>query len=132
MNEQFKTFEDLECWQACTELRRFISKFIQEFPKEEKFSLVSQMRRASRSATNNIAEGYGRFHYKENAQFCRQSRGSLYELIDDFIIAVDEGYISKEEYQQGRELLQKSIAILNGYINYLIKVNKQPKDTINL
>ena len=40
----------------------------------EKFRLVDQMIRCSRSITNNIAEGYGRFHFKENAQFCRQSR----------------------------------------------------------
>ena len=77
-----KTFEDLNCWVKGTELRRKIDSVIKTFPKFEKFELMSQMRRASRSVTHNIAEGYGRFHFKENAQFCRMSRGSLYEILN--------------------------------------------------
>jgi four helix bundle protein len=50
------------------------------------------MRRAALSVTNNIAEGHGRWHYQENIQFCRISRGSVDELIDDFNICEDEGY----------------------------------------
>ncbi len=80
--DKIKSFEDLNCWKTGRELRQEISTLISQFPSHEKFELVSQMRRASRSVTHNIAEGYGRFHYKENAQFCRISRGSLYELSD--------------------------------------------------
>jgi four helix bundle protein len=76
--DQIRSFEDLECWKACTDFRRFIRGLIRKLPPEEKYELASQMKRASRSLTNNIAEGYGRFHFKENAQFSRQSRGSLY------------------------------------------------------
>ncbi|NJX17548.1 four helix bundle protein, partial [Tamlana crocina] len=89
-------FEDLNCWKAARELRMEISDLIRKFPQSEKFELVSQMRRASRSVTLNIAEGYGRFHFKENIQFCRVSRGSLYELLDQFITAHDEGYIDEK------------------------------------
>jgi len=53
------------------------------------------MRRASRSVNHNIAEGYGRFPFQENIQFCRIARGSLFETLDHGIIALDEGYISK-------------------------------------
>jgi len=67
--EQVRSFEDLECWKACTDFRRFIRDIIKKLPAEEKYALASQMRGASRSATNNIAEGYGRFHYKENNSF---------------------------------------------------------------
>jgi len=77
------------------------------------------MRRASRSSTRNIAEGYGRYYYKENIQYCRQSRGSLYELIDDLITARDEGYIAEQEYIQGRAKIERALQLLNGYINYL-------------
>lgn len=73
---------------------------LKSFPNDEKFELISQMRRASRSVTHNIAEGYGRFHYKENAQFCRISRGSLYELIDQLITAKDENYINEESFKK--------------------------------
>jgi four helix bundle protein len=77
------------------------------------------MKRAARSTTQNIAEGFGRFHYKENLQFCRISRGSLYELIDDLITSIDEGLISKEDYELGRNKIANALALLNGYINYL-------------
>jgi len=119
---QIKSFEELECWKACTELRRFTIQLIKKIPLDEKYVLVSQIRRAARSITNNIAEGYGRFHFKENAQFCRQSRGSIYELKAHMIISLDEEYISEEEeYNHFIEFYNKALIILNGYINYLVK-----------
>lgn len=73
----FKSFEELGCWKEARNLRLFVSKqIISNLPNHEKFCLSSQLRRASRSVTHNIAEGYGRYHFKENAQFCRISRGS--------------------------------------------------------
>lgn len=77
------------------------------------------MKRAARSTTHNLAEGFGRFHYQENVQFCRISRGSLYELIDQLITSKDDGYITSEEYEQGRYLITKALPLLNGYIGYL-------------
>ncbi len=116
-----KIFEDLECWKKGTELRREIGKVIKLYPSFEKFELVSQMRRASRSITHNIVEGYGRYHYQENIQFCRTSRGSAYEIIDQLITSLDEEYISKEKYEELRLMAVNCIKILNGYINYLVK-----------
>ena len=121
------TFEELECWKACKDVRRFISEIIKSFPPVEKYALTDGMRRASRSITENIAEGFGRFHFQENIQFCRYSRGSLFELIDQLITSLDENYITKEEYNNGRDLIKKALAILNGYINYLIKAKSTSK-----
>ncbi len=121
MKKKIVSFEDLECWKACREVRKFVMEIIKKFPPEEKYALTDGMRRSSRSTTENIAEGYGRFHYGENIQFCRISRGSLYELIDQFISALDDNYITKIEYDDGRKLIDKAIPILNGYINYLRK-----------
>jgi len=117
--ESFKSFEDLECWKACTEVRRFITALVKKYPKEEKYALVDDMKRAARSATHNVAEGFGRFHFQENIQFCRISRGSLYELIDQLITSKDDGYITMEEYERGRDLINKALPLLNGYIRYL-------------
>ena len=114
-----KTFEDLKCWQACREVRIFIMNLVKSYPKEEKYSIVDNMKRAARSTTQNIAEGFGRFHYRENMQFCRISRGSLFELIDDLIASVDEGFISQKDCQLGRDKISNALALLNGYINYL-------------
>ncbi len=118
-----KSFEDLNCWKISTELRRTCSKIVKGFPQNEKYKLVDQIVRASRSVTANIAEGFGRYHYQEYIQFCRQSRGSLYELMDHFIVARDEGYISEDEFNQIREQISNALAVLNGFINYLLKAN---------
>lgn len=124
-DKKIRSFEDLECWKVGAELRRFVSQLVKTFPKEEQFDLTSQMKRASRSVTHNIAEGYGRFHYQENIQFCRQARGSLYELNDQFIVAFDEKYITNEELIKGKEQINKSLALLNGYIKYLMKAKNE-------
>ena len=117
--ESFRSFEDLECWKACTEVRRFITELVKKYPKNEKFALVDDMKRAARSTTHNLAEGFGRFHFQENIQFCRISRGSLYELSDQLITSKDDGYINFEEYEKGRSLISKALPLLNGYISYL-------------
>jgi len=119
LKESLQSFEDLQCWKACTEVRRFITELVKKYPKEEKYSLVDDMRRAARSMSHNLAEGFGRFHFQENVQFCRISRESLYELIDQLITSLDEGYITQEEYERGREMISKALHILNGYIKYL-------------
>lgn len=86
MSEQITSFEDLECWQACRRLRIFVDKTIVPLlPKEERYGLTSQILRSARSATANIAEGYGRFHYLDNAKFCSNARGSCFETLDHMI-----------------------------------------------
>jgi len=121
MKPQAKSFEDLDCWKHSTTLRRRLAELVKIFPAEEKYRLTDQIIRASRSATSNIAEGYGRFHFQENTQYCRQARGSLYELIDHLLIAADQGYISKEEFTGLIKDVTSCLGLLNGYINYLQK-----------
>jgi four helix bundle protein len=114
------TFETLEAWKKGRELRKKISKLAKSFPPEEKYKLTDQIIRSSRSVTANIAEGYGRFHYQENAQFCRTSRGSLFETIDHLTVALDEEYIDEALFENLRTEVLEVIKILNGYIKYLI------------
>jgi len=85
-------------------------------PRDEQYNLGSQMRRAAVSLTSNLAEGYGRFHFQENMQFCRQSRGSLYELIEDLNICKDESYVTDDEYESYRKDAFRVLKVLNGYI----------------
>ena len=120
-----KTFEELDCWKRSTQLRRKLSVVVKSFPADEKFKLNDQITRASRSVTANIAEGYGRFHYQENIQFCRQSRGSLFELIDHLVVALDERYITEVQFSELRSDIQECLALLNGFINYLSKAKEQ-------
>jgi len=121
-----KSFEDLICYQKASLIRRKVSALVKTYPKEEKYRLVDQMIRSSRSAPAQIAEGYGRFHYQENIQFCRQGRGSLYELIDHLIASEEEKYISADVLDSFKSETYECITILNGYINYLIKLKELP------
>lgn len=123
--DKINTFEDLECWKMGVDIRKLTTKYTALFPIEEKYRLCDQMIRCSRSVTNNIAEGYGRFHYLENAKFCRNSRGSLYELIDHYGIAEEAGYIKINELVEIKQMIISNITVLNGYINYLVKKSKE-------
>jgi four helix bundle protein len=115
-----RTFEDLECWQACRELRRFVTQqVLSALPKEERYRLGDQLLRAARSSTANIAEGYGRFHYLDNAKFCSNARGSCWEVLDHLITAHDDGIISANSLDRGRRLVAQAIRLLNGYMKYL-------------
>ena len=119
------SFEDLECYKESRLLRIEISDLVKTFDPIEKYRLVDQMLRCSRSITNNIAEGYGRFHFKENAHFCRQSRGSLYELLDHVFVAADDKLIDEIKKEELKVKIEKCIRILNGYIKYLTAQKNQ-------
>ena len=121
MNAEVKygDFRDLDTWRRCREIRRKIWTLCKSFPGEEKYRLSDQMIRASRSSTANIAEGYGRFHFQENIQFCRQARGSLYELIDHVLVAEECEYIDHTVAKTLIDEIKTAIIVLNGYIKYL-------------
>ena len=123
-NKEIKSFEDLKVWQQTRELRNKIFKLTMNFPHDEKYRLKDQLIRASRSVTANIAEGYGRSHYQEYIQYCRQARGSLYEILDHLICAQDQGFINPETLVRLREDITSSVRLLNGFIGYLKKAKK--------
>ncbi len=118
---KYDDFRDLEVWKRCRDIREKIWNLCKEFPGGEKYRLSDQLIRASRSSTACIAEGYGRYHYQENIQYCRQSRGSLYELIDHMDVAVECEYINKNHSENLVEEIKTAIKVLNGYIRYLKK-----------
>lgn len=121
----YGTFEDLELYKAAREFRKAIYLLIKKLPDDEKYNLVSQMRRAATSLTNNIAEGNGRYHYQKSIQFCRQARGSLAELIDDLNICLDEAYLSVEVVNDLKVKAYDINKRLNGYIAYLRKMKAE-------
>ena len=100
------------------------------FPKLEEYHLKAQVLDSSRSITANLAEGFGRFHYQENIQFCRNSRGSLDETLDHMITSYDEKYITKEILSEISNDYKECLRQLNGYIKYL-KTAKSELQIIN-
>ena len=117
----YKGFKELECWRKGRELRLRIFILLKKFPPDEKYKLVSQLLRASRSITNNIAEGYGRFKYTDTRHFFIVARGSVAETIDHLIIAYEEKYIIDDELNELEAMCETIFKLINGYIKYLEK-----------
>ena len=120
-------FEELDVYKNARSFRIKIYALSKSFPLDEKFNLISQIRRAALSLTNNIAEGHGRFHFQENIQYLRQSRGSLEEIIDDLNTCLDERYITEQIINDLKNEAYSLLKQLNGYILYL-RNRKQQSD----
>ena len=108
------SFQDLEVWQEAHKLVLLVYRTTKEFPDEEKFGLVSQMRRASVSIAANIAEGFKRRGFKEKIRFYNISEGSLEELKYYFVLSKDLGYMSSNTNQTA--LADTVGRLLNGLI----------------
>ena len=116
-----RDFKGLDAWKLARALRTAIYVLFRRLPLGEHFALNCQPRRASQSIGANIAEGFGRYSYQENIQFCRQPRGSACEVSDHLVTAVDACSISKAEYDDAERLAQRVIQTLNGYIRSTTK-----------
>ena len=125
----YKTFEDLDVYKIAREFRKKLYHLSRQLPEYEKYSLANQIRRATVSLTSCIAEGHGRFHYQENIQFLRQSRGSLQELIDDINVCIDEKYADENQLNELKNEGYIVLKKLNGYIKYLQKSKIQLSKT---
>lgn len=128
--KNYKLFTELEAWQAARQYKIAILELVKQFPPIEKYRLGDQLIRASRSIASNIAEGYGRFTYKDQIHFCIQARGSLYETMNHLIDAHDCGYISEELLEEYKGKAMEAGKILNGYISWLRKmITAKPQTT---
>ena len=113
--EKIDSYKDLKIWQMGIELTTEIYVLVKDFPDEERFGIISQMKRASISIPANIAEGWGRNSTKSYVQFLKQARGSLYELETELIIANKIGYI-----KENPEEIFNKMTTLSKMINSLI------------
>ena len=92
--------KDLDVWKKSIELVTEIYSVTANFPNEEKYGIVSQIRRAAISVPSNIAEGCARFSNKENLRFLDIARGSLAELETQLIISKNLGFIDSDNLIQ--------------------------------
>lgn len=113
---KIRTFTDLDAWKEGHKLVLIIYEITRNFPKEEIFALISQMRRCVVSITSNIAEGFSRQSYKEKIQFYSIALGSVTELQNQMLIAKDVGFINKNQFEEINKQLLKSHKIINGLI----------------
>ena len=113
-------FEKLDAYTSAREFRKRSYKLAKLLPPDE-FKLKVQRRDAARSLTNNLAEGHGRYTFKERSRFCRDSRGSLQELVDTVNLCIDEQYAKPEHLETLRTDAAEVLRLINGYITYLRK-----------
>ena len=112
-------FEDLEVWQAARMLARCIYALSNEGPFSKDFGFRDQIRRAAVSVSSNIAEGFERHTDTDLKHFLTIARGSNGEVRSQLHIALDLGYVSSEQFNQGADLSTRIGKMLTSWMSYL-------------
>jgi four helix bundle protein len=113
MDKKAQSYKDLIVWQKGIEAAKTIYQVTRAFPAEEKFGLVSQMRRAAVSIPSNIAEGQARHTTGEFIQFISHAEGSVAELNTQLILACELRFCRLENAKPISELLEEIRKMLN-------------------
>jgi four helix bundle protein len=120
-NKKISRFEELPVWSDALEFAVLIYSTTKSFPKDEKYGIISQMRRASSSISANIAEGFGRKSPKDTAHFYKIALGSLLETKNFIYLSSRLGYI--DTYQEAQ--LLSSCQQMQNQISAILKYFKK-------
>ena len=115
----FRTFTEIDAWQKSGELTSLIYVATRSGAFSKDFALRDQIRRASVSIMANIAEGFGRSGSGEFIQFLAIAKGSACEVISHVYVALDQGYISRPEFERLNELAERTTNMIGGLMKYL-------------
>jgi four helix bundle protein len=107
------SFEKLEVWKCSVDLSKTIYQLTTNFPENEKYGMVSQLRRASVSIASNLAEGTSRQTNKDKAHYTTMAFSSLMEVLNQLIISKELNFISEENYDKVRVEIGKISRMLN-------------------
>jgi four helix bundle protein len=127
MKQRIESFEDLDVYRLAEDLGDRIWDIVLRWSDFPKNTLGYQLVKAADSIGANIAEGFGRFHFAENRQFARISRGSLYETRHWLRRAYKRGLLKEEEINEMRNLLEELAPRLNAYISAIGKQESRGK-----
>jgi four helix bundle protein len=119
-NDKPRNYHDLLVWQKGISLAQIIYRLTAQFPSEEKFGLIAQMRRAAVSVPSNIAEGQARNTTGEFVQFISHAEGSLAELDTQLILAAQLGFIATDKIKPCADSIDELRRMLNGLRRALI------------
>ena len=117
-------FERLDAWHGARALSTQIYNITSQFPGEEKYGIVQQLRRAAISVSSNLSEGTGRFSPKDQAHFYSMVYSSLMELLNQVIISKDLEFVSAKDYEALRSSIEPLSACIAGLRKHTL--NKQP------
>ena len=113
-------FKDLKFWQLSREFCKDIYDFTSNFPENERFGLIAQLRRASISIPSNIAEGASRKTNKDFSRFLSISLGSCYEIETQLLISNDLGFLSNDGLLKLQEKLNQIIKMMSKFNSSLV------------
>lgn len=116
----YKSFKDMPAWQKAMGVAETVHTLTDDLPRKEDYGLTSQIRRSALSVSANLAEGFGRNHTLDKANFYYNARGSLTETQSHLEYAKRIGYIDKEK----AEALDKALGALHYEINKIISTLK--------
>ncbi len=119
------SFERLIIWNKSRELVKQVYLLTAKFPKEERYSLSDQLRRAAVSVASNIAEGTGRVSKKEKVHFIEIAYGSLMEVICQISLAIDLGMAEDTDMDEIRPLAEELARQLSAYRRSMLDATKQ-------
>jgi len=112
---------DLIAWQKAFGFGLAVYEITRGFPDQERFGLISQLRRCAVSVASNIAEGYGRQSTSDYVRFLRMARGSTYEADTQLLFAVELGLLDRTRYEEVKSQLDECGRVLGGLIRSLEK-----------
>jgi len=118
-------FEDIQSWQKARELVSSVYTITKEKASSSDYSLKNQIRSAAVSIMSNIAEGFSRRTKKEFVQFLFISKGSTAEVQSQLYIALDQGYIDRQKFDELYSKSEEVARLLSGFIKYLRKTERQ-------
>jgi len=114
-----KPHKKLDVWEQSMKVVKAVYEITNNFPADEKFGLISQMRRAAISIPCNIAEGAARQGKKEFKNFLSMAQGSLSELDTQFELSVLLGYLDQKNFKETEDQLLRVDKMLSGLIRSL-------------
>jgi len=120
-----RRFEDIEGWQLGRELSRSVYRVTSRPPFSRDFGLKDQIERASGSVMHNIAEGFDGGSNAEFVKFLRYSQRSTSEVKSQLYVALDQNYISEQQFNELYELASAVHAKVGAFIKYLINSKQQ-------
>lgn len=121
---KLRRFEDLEVWKISSKLSAEIAELVKTFPGQERFELADDLLRAARSIPANIAEGFGRYHFAEKIQFYNIAKGSVLEVQNHLVEALNNNYIDRKTYNY----FTKSYYVVEVKLNNLIAATNRARE----
>ena len=112
-------FTEMPVWKKAFQLMLRVYLLTKSFPKDEKYGMVQDMRRAAKSVTNNIAQGYGRFEKFDKTRFYKIARGSCFELINQSLGSNALGYLLQKDLIELNSGYREVIQLLDSMIKTL-------------